>query len=308
MDFKEFKCGENDEGRRLDKVLKIFLPDMNLSLLYKNIRNGLIKVNKKKQKENYHIEKGDCIQIAAFLLEDKNESLEDHRNTLNIKDLIIFQNEHILILNKPYDIKVHGDKNSLDEAVKAYYKKEFSDNSISFTPGPLHRLDRKTTGLLAFSLSLKGARWFSENIQDHTITKIYSGIVQGKLETTEKWIDFIEKEEPANEKNFHKVQVSEKDGKKAVTSATPLKFGKFRRTEITLVQYNIETGRTHQIRSQSAAHGYPLLGDTAYGGLQNTGLKQDFYLHAEKLIFPEDNPLGLPSEIICKPDYNFLFV
>ncbi|MCF0242158.1 MAG: RNA pseudouridine synthase, partial [Treponema sp.] len=117
--------------------------------------------------------------------------------------------------------------------------------------------------------------------------------------------DFIQKENSDN--RFHTVKVSKETGKEAVTEIYPIKYSKFMGKDITLVQFFIKTGRTHQIRSQSAFHGYPLLGDTAYGGSKNTALKQDFYLHAEKLEFPYDNPLELPTEIICKSNHNFLF-
>ncbi|MCF0125473.1 MAG: RluA family pseudouridine synthase, partial [Treponema sp.] len=182
MDFRSFKCGKNDEGRRLDKVLRIFLPDISLSLIYKYIRNGLIRVNNKKQKENYRVECEDIIQIADFLFNNDSEATnKNNAPVLFIENQIIFKNEHILILNKPYDVKVHGDKYSLDSAVKNFYEKNIKNDSLSFKPGPLHRLDRKTTGLVAFSLSYKGAEWFSENIKNHNIKKTYSGIIEGKL-------------------------------------------------------------------------------------------------------------------------------
>lgn len=307
MDFTDFSAGPNDNDRRLDRILRNFLPDLPLSEIYGLIRKGLIKVNHKKAKQNDRVSEGDVISIASFLLGGKNaEQPEKSVNGPDIEKLIVFRNEHILLLNKPYDIKVHGDKDSLDEYVKIYYRKHTRDNSLSFNPGPLHRLDRKTTGLLAFSFSLEGARWFSENIQTHTIKKIYRGIVQGNLREQEFWEDFISKNE--GDADFHTVKVSETDGKRAKTTVTPLKHGNHNGKDITECAFLIETGRTHQIRSQCQAHGYPLIGDTAYGGIKLSGSKRDFFLHAEKLVFPKDNPLGLPEVIECPPDNIFLFV
>lgn len=307
MDFTTLNFGPDDTDRRLDKVIRKFLNDASLSEIYKLIRKGLIRINEKKTKENYHIMPGDTLQIAAFLLESRIEEAKSGKSSINsenIKPYIVFENQDLLILNKPYDITVHGDKESLDVLVKQYYGETRGNDSLSFKPGPLHRLDRKTTGLLAFSMSLSGARWFSENIESHIIRKTYLGIVQGNLNEPETWIDFIEKDSSINPENFHTVKVSSKEnsGKKAVTTTTPIKKLQINNISCTLCSFEIETGRTHQIRSQCSTHGYPLLGDTAYGGKKNSSNK-DFFLHAWKLNFPENNPINLPLEIVCEPDF-----
>ena len=179
MEFQEYSFGTDDIGRRLDRIIRRFLPDYSLSEIYGLIRKGLIKINLKKTKENVRINEGDILYIADFINSNKSKKLSDALNSKNIIDidsLIVFKNQDILILNKPYDTKVHGDNNSLDYAVRIWFEKNIKNDSLSFKPGPLHRLDRKTTGLLAFSLSLKGAKWFSENIENHNIKKTYLGI------------------------------------------------------------------------------------------------------------------------------------
>lgn len=311
MDFSDFYAGKNDDDRRLDRVLRLFLKDSSLSEIYKIIRKGLVKVNDKKSKSDYRVKQGDKISIAKFLTNSYSTSSLNDAADFDIEKITVFQNEHILILDKPYDIKVHGDENSLDVIVKKYYEKNFHSTSLSFAPGPLHRLDRKTTGLIAFSMSLKGAKWFSENIKNHSIKKIYTGIVEGKLLKPERWEDFISKDQNENRtqnqnsKSFKTVNVSktknDEKTKNAVTIATPVKYGKYNGTEITLCEFEIETGRTHQIRSQTAAHGFPLLGDTAYGGKELVNkTDRDFFLHATKLILPE-NELGVPAKITSLP-------
>lgn len=298
MEFKTFTAGPDDNDRRLDRIIRKFVSNDSLSSIYKSIRKGLIKVNDSKSAAENHIFTGDKISIASFLLENQSnkESNTNPKETSKLE--IIFQNEHLIIINKPYDITVQGDKNSLNKIVEAYYRQNFTTDSLSFTPGPLHRLDRKTSGLLCFSASLQGARWFSEHISNHSIKKIYCGILQGKLEETQKWNDFIEKRYQQTEV-FQTVKVTSegKAGKKAITEVSPVSYGKYKNLDFTLASFNIETGRTHQIRAQSAFHGYPLLGDRAYGGqkIQDS----EYFLHAEKLIFPENNPLSLPKEIIA---------
>lgn len=302
MDFKDFTASENDNDRRLDKILRNFLDNKALSEVYKLIRKGLIKVNHKKSKPEYHVVTGDVISIAEFLL---NQQDEKNNYTSLPMPQIVFENENILIINKPYNVNVHGEGETLDKAIQNYYQSKYENNSLSFTPGPLHRLDRKTTGLLAFSFSLKGAHWFSEKIQTHEIQKKYFGLVEGKLEKTELWKDYIKNNE--NDSGFSKVTASsqkDSESKEAITKASPVAYGIYNSKPVTLVQFDIETGRKHQIRSQSSLHNHPLLGDTAYGGNAIKNNSRDFYLQAYELnIGP--NPLELPEKITIELDKDF---
>lgn len=301
MDFKTFTAAKNDDGRRLDKIIRIFAPDLTLSEVYKYIRKGLIKINGKKAKNDSRVNENDQIQIAAFILSSQNTEKNDdsaengaeYKAPAHVKP--VFENEHLLIIDKPYDISVHGSGTSLEKEVLDYYKNSRNEASLSFRPGPLHRLDRKTTGLLCFSMSLEGARWFSENIKTHAIQKKYAALLEGKLTKTEIWEDKLEKDDAPSKNAFHTVKASE-DGKNALTIVTPAAHGVFNNREVTLAVLDIKTGRTHQIRSQSALHHHPLAGDTAYGGAVIKNSKKDFYLQAFSLTFPE-NPVGLPQEV-----------
>lgn len=307
MDFRDFKTGKDDISRRLDKVIRLFASDLSLAEIYKAIRKGLIKVNNKKTKSDYRIQENDTISIAEFLF-NKNENIindkieKNNKEQLNMPE-IVFENSHILIINKPYDVNVHGDINSLDKIIDNYYNSKNIKTSLSFKPGPLHRLDKKTTGLLAFSMSLEGAHWFSENIQNHTIQKKYYGLVEGLISKKEHWCDFISKEKDReNDKGFHKVQATSKQGtfakeENAETIVNPIESGKCNGKTVTLVEFHIKTGRKHQIRAQSSLHHHPLAGDLAYGGHKIKNSPQEFYLTAKELIFPKENPLGLPENL-----------
>ncbi len=302
MDFSDFETGINDQGRRIDKVIRKFLPEQSLSNVYSLIRKGLIKVNQKKINQNYKIQERDIINIPLFIIdEQRNLRIIEKTSTKTekIQNLppIIFENEHFLILNKPYDMLVHGSNDSLDILVKNYYQQTHEDTSLSFMPGPLHRIDRKTTGLICFSMSIQGAQWFTQNIKNHKIQKKYYGIIQGKLNTEEIWQDFIAKNN-TKQKKFHTVKAAKnaeenENSVYAYTKVSPIKYGFFKNQEITLAVFDIKTGRTHQIRSQCALHSYPLLGDTAYGGAKTNG-KYSHFLQAFSLSFPQ-NPLGLPQ-------------
>ena len=210
MTFTHFKAGKDDSARRLDRVLRNFLDAENLSSLYKSLRKGLIKVNGKKCEGNFRLTEGDDIQIADFLLKensDKNNAdsekiaLTVKSPSFSLEENTILKNEYILILNKAYDIQVQPSSSSkgrsLSEIVQEDYEKSHAAFSLSFKTGPLHRLDRKTTGLIAFSQNLKGAQYFSETIKSHAIQKVYLALLEGNLQNEEIWEDFIEKNERA---------------------------------------------------------------------------------------------------------------
>ena len=307
MDFIHFSAGKDDEGRRLDKIMRRFLSEESLSSLYKSLRKGLIKINGKKCDVSYHVSEDDDIAIAAFLLGTKSDEKEKSKAAPLSQDIIVFKNEALLFLNKPYDIPVHPSSssrgNSLAEIVQGDYDFFHEKSSLSFHTGPLHRLDRKTTGIIAFSQNLDGAKWFSETIKNHLVQKKYLALLQGNLQNAQFWKDSIKKEDKlwgdGGKSGFHTVSVNQaQDGKEAVTEVKPLEHGILGKQEITLAEIIIKTGRTHQIRSQTAFHGFPLVGDTAYGGIKISGrMRQDFFLHAWELTLPENNPFQLPKKI-----------
>uniref|UniRef100_UPI0025FF1F8F RluA family pseudouridine synthase n=1 Tax=uncultured Treponema sp. TaxID=162155 RepID=UPI0025FF1F8F len=281
MNFKHFKAGMDDSGRRLDRVLRRFLSEENLSSIYKSLRKGLIKVDGKKCDGNFRVSEGSDLQIADFLLKSDSQSQKapdsNECQDFSLNSLVIFKNDFILILNKPYDIPVQPASSfkgkSLAEIVQEEYQSSHKMASLSFKTGPLHRLDRKTTGLLAFSQNLQGAQWFSEKIKSHEIQKVYLALLEGNLTENQIWEEKIDKSEISNEQGamrkdsgkFHTVSVNSDEGKMAHTEVTPLSHGLFLGKAVTLARVLIKTGRTHQIRAQAGFHGFPLLGDTAYG-------------------------------------------
>lgn len=310
MDFVDFIAGNDDQGRRLDKVIRKMSKDSNISSLYSAIRKGLIKVNGKKADINVKIQLNDKISIAKFLLENQSIQVSKPNENHETKDTLpefseIFSNPYVRIINKPYNVNVHG-PSSLSDAVIKVYNSEPHDSSLSFVPGPLHRLDKKTTGLITFSNSLKGAEWFSKNIQEKNIRKIYLGICEGTVTEKELYSDYIV-DNSTGENNFYTMKIdnnNQLEKNLAQTVITPLANGTYKTRPVTLCQFEILTGKKHQIRCQSSFHHNPLLGDTAYGGTKITSA-QDFYLHAYKMIFPKDNPIELPESITAEIPENF---
>jgi 23S rRNA pseudouridine955/2504/2580 synthase len=218
----------------------------------------LVRVNGKKVKPDARIASGDEIEIATLVFTRRARSTAS-RSARSFS--ILFRNEHICIIDKPGDISCQ------DQELRDFLVVD--TESLSFVPAPLHRLDKETTGCLVCSQSIDGARWFSAALKNHTIKKIYLGLALGRLEKSQQWTDTL--------------------SVYSVTSVVnPLSYGE----NTTLIQYEIATGKKHQIRRQSALHGHPLKGDERYGGGPG-----GFFLHAWRVGFPPDNPLGLPPVV-----------
>ena len=324
MEFKTFTAGTDDEGRRLDRVASRIMEGAGIrKSLFAEIRKGLVRVNERKSKPDQHINSGDKISIAAFLFsttreESKVQAASRHQEPQvisgeelkYIEENTLFRNSHLLILNKKAGISVQpskGSGKSLSQMVESLWQQESHSQSLSFRPGPLHRIDRWTSGAIVFSQSLEGAKWFTKAMAEHKIKKTYIAVTEGFYgSTTEDYEDLILSEEKAlAEGGFSTVKVYPaqhqpipREAKKAITHARILQQRTINGRELSLVEFTIETGRKHQIRAQSAFHGHPLYGDTAYGGRKNAG--DMFFLHAYKLEFPGDNPMEA-STLVTAP-------
>jgi 23S rRNA pseudouridine955/2504/2580 synthase len=340
MEWSTFTAGIDDNGRRFDRILKRLLPHAALSELYQNLRKGFVKLNGKKADGSTRVSTNDIISVASFLVAPENTEEPQQMYCTSLET--VFRNEYIWVINKPYGIPVQPSEGtgenhaSLSEIVATEYKASRNgSDSLSFIPGPLHRLDRNTTGLLAFSQNLLGAQWFtkalsSESPNGRLIQKTYIGIAQGHLQTTAVWEDTITESNNTDPHSFHTVNVGDAhtpissttpsstipyDSRDllaakystAITKAIPLAYGSCINKPLTLVQFDILTGRKHQIRAQSSRHGFPLFGDIAYSGsVIPPSLHADraFYLHAIRLSF-QDNPIGLPNELIAPLSKDF---
>jgi len=269
----ELITGENDKGRRLDRILRKALPDHPLPLIHRLLRQGLVLVNGKPGKMQDRIDCGVRIKIPS----DKNKQEPSVTSVAAVKHPpldIIWQENGLLAVNKPSGISVHG-PNSLDTMVRSFLKDKLS-KSLSFTPGPLHRLDKPTSGIVIFSASIEGARLFSSLLHEKKVRKIYLAIVEGIIKKEETWQDDLVRD---REKKKTFISESKDSGKTAVTKVIPIAV----EGNYTLIQAEIATGRTHQIRAQAAFHGYPLAGDTKYGGHRFS--YGSLFLHAWKMEF-----------------------
>ena len=189
---------------------------------------------------------------------------------------ILMRERGIIVFNKPPGLSSHG-KDSLDTMVKNRLAGELPP-SLSFKPGPLHRLDRPTSGIIAFSESLEGARWFSDLLQERKVAKTYLAIVEGRCGGEEIWQDELVRNKTLKKTFAGNDGDAMNKTKNALTMVKSIASNGL----YTLIEASIITGRTHQIRAQAASQGRPLAGDKKYGALPFPG---GFYLHAWKMEF-----------------------
>jgi len=274
----ELVTGENDEGRRLDRILRKALPHHPLPLIHRLLRQGQVFINGKPAKAQDRVCRG--VKISIPSLNDAPKAASPAPSLPS--PVIIWEGPGLIAVNKPAGLAVHGPAAfeaggkpcscSLDMMVRSFLAGKTAP-SLSFKPGPLHRLDKPSSGIIVFSTNIEGARLFSALMRDQKVRKTYLAIVQGKVEKEELWEDAL-----VRDREMKKTFVSS-DGKNAVTTIKPLAC----KSAYSLVSAQIATGRTHQIRAQAAARGHPLAGDKKYGGQGKGG----FFLHAWKLEFLE---------------------
>ncbi|GHV52477.1 pseudouridine synthase [Spirochaetia bacterium] len=250
------------------------MPDTPLSLIHRLLRKGRILVDGKPAAADLRIRSGQNITVP--LEKNTNKTASAVSFVVNIPPplapLILYESPDFLVLNKPAGLAVHGD-DSLDTMVQTYLAPKIPP-SLSFRPGPLHRLDKPTGGIIVFSASLAGARRFSALLQARSLTKGYLALVEGVIKKEGGWEDCLVRDHE-RQKTFTAVG---ENAKHARTRFKPLMV----KPPYTLLQLEPDTGRTHQIRAQAAAHGHPLAGDRKYGSRQNGEL----LLHATFLEIP----------------------
>ncbi len=317
--YYSFYVDENDIGRRIDRVLRKILSDIPLSGIFKLLRNGKIKINDRKTFPAYRLKKNDTITLPGQLINLSNQfSFKTNSKSnligtqaLSIKSLIIKETEDFIAINKPKGMLTHG-KNSLNTIVLHYLENSQRGNTSlrAFKPGPIHRLDRNTSGIVLFSKSIKGAKEISKLLKDHKIVKTYLAIVEGEIIQNLILKDILYRD-PDKKKTIvitthnplpEKASSPKTSGKLATTHVYPITT----KNDLTLAICIPITGKTHQIRAQLANSGYPLFGDTKYGGKKN---KEGFFLHAFQIIVKESKPLkGLKNFFAPIPKESYIML
>jgi 23S rRNA pseudouridine955/2504/2580 synthase len=288
----ELRAGEDDNGRRLDRILRKALPDLPLSGIHRLLRRKQVLVDGLPGRAAARIRSGQLIRVEGLEMPESGKLPPDGTRALSPgKPLrIIWEGAGLLALNKDAGVQVHG-LNGLDEQVRTYLQGKLPA-SLSFRPGPLHRLDKPTSGILIFSVSLEGARIFSALLRARLLRKRYLALVDGKLTVPGLWEETLFRDTRRRKTETSVLSRPEPSGGQAAGPESVYGPAKTARTRVfplaagggySLVLLEIETGRTHQIRSQAAFHGHPLAGDRKYGGSLLSG---SLLLHAFSLEFP----------------------
>ena len=283
----EYIIDEDYESVRIDRFLRKHLKNINLSEIYKMLRKAKIKVNNKKVSQDYRLVLGDVVFV--FLPENFKENSEEKFIELEkdrkekLKEMIVFENENLFVINKSLGDVVHkgsGHDVSLLEEFRSYY----SNNNVNF----VNRIDKLTSGLVIGAKNIKTAREIAKEIQSNNIIKKYYILVNGKIEKD----DFIL--ENYLKKDEEKVIVSdvEKDGyKKSITYFKKIKeYNKY-----TLLEAELKTGRTHQLRAQLNHMGNNIVGDTKYGKNEKEDLMYLFSYYLKIDLYNLEIKLEIPN-------------
>lgn len=310
MNYEIF-AGEDDQGRRFDRVLRKFLPAVPLSGIHRLIRTGRARLNGRKVGGDARVSGGDRIVLPGGLAgapagtADRQPQGEASPSQAGGRRLsVVWEDEGLLFINKEPGVLMHGD-GGLDGMVQDYLRGRL-EPSLSFRSGPLHRLDRNTSGIVTFSKSIEGARRFSAALTEKRIAKNYLAVLEGTLGAAEDWTDKLLRDTDRRVTGV----VDDGEGRDpvdararmAVAAATPLTRG----SGTTLVLVRLGTGLTHQIRVQAAARGRPLAGDVKYGGKPLRELRGTYLLHAYELSLPPDLAPSAPRSLVAPLPPRFL--
>ena len=293
--MKEFIITKNDAGQRLDRWLDKTLPLLPAPLAQKYIRLKRVKVNGKGSRRDVRLTKGDLLQL--YINDEffdrptpENAFLSLYQPKLNI----LYEDEHIMLLNKRPGMVVHPDEkervNTLITHIQAYLyqKREWNPRGENaFAPALCNRIDRNTGGIVAAAKDAEALRILTAKIRDREITKRYLCVTLGAPEPREGRLEcFLRKDEGKKLVTVHRKPVP--GGKSAVTDYRTLES----RGGLSLVEAELLTGRTHQIRASFAAAGHPLLGDGKYGrgdvNRRYGETRQALYSYYLRFDFPTD--------------------
>ena len=287
--MKEIQIGQNDAGQRLDRFIAKAVPLLPASLAQKYIRIKRIKRNNAKTERDCRLEAGDVLQL--YINDEFFEKPREDNAFLTVatpKINIVYEDEHIILVDKrpgqavhPHDGAEYG--RTLIDHIQAYLyqKREWRPREEhSFTPALCNRIDRNTGGIVIAAKTAEALRVLNQKIKDREMDKRYLAIVEGKLKHQEGSLKgYLFKDAKKN-----RVFVTDTPQSGAKSCQTNYKVLTFR-DGLSLVECELITGRTHQIRAQFAHAGHPLLGDGKYGKLDKRFDRNYQALYSYKLTF-----------------------
>lgn len=262
-------------SKRIDAYMAEKYEDISRVAIQRLIETGKILVNGKKVKASYKVQVNDKITM------EEEKAVEIELKAQDIPVEIIYEDRDIIVVNKPKGMVVHPANGNPDgtlvNAIMSICKDSLSGIGGEIRPGIVHRLDKDTSGILIVAKNDKAHINLSEQIKEHKVKKTYIALVKGIVKENNATINM-----PIgrSEKDRKKMAVTKK-GKEAITHFKVLK----RYDKYTLLEINIETGRTHQIRVHLSQIGYPIVGDEVYSKGKNEWNIKGQCLHAKSLEF-----------------------
>ena len=277
MKMESFEVEAEQEGERLDKFLSIIYPEFSRAFFQKLIKSKQVSVNETPQKASY------CVKIDDIVTVDIPDAVETTIEPENIPLDILYEDDDVLIVNKPKGMVVHPSaghySGTLVNAIMYHCKDTLSGINGEIRPGIVHRIDMDTTGSLIVCKNDEAHVNIAQQIKEHSVNRIYVGIVCGNVKEDSGTVEGAIGRHPIERK---KMAINEKNGKPAITHYKVLERFK----NYTYMQFKLETGRTHQIRVHMASIGHPLLGDTLYSsGRSPFKHLQGQCLHAKTIGF-----------------------
>ncbi|MEA2029361.1 MAG: RluA family pseudouridine synthase [Campylobacterota bacterium] len=276
-----YTISKNELGQRIDNFLLRVLKKVPKSKIYRIIRKGEVRVNKKRIKPEYKLQIGDVVRIPPIKIEETKESVDIPPKWIDsVKKSIIVEDDNLIAINKPSGLGVHSGSHASYGLIEIIRHIRSDDNYLEL----VHRLDLETSGVVLIAKSRVVLQELHELLRDgHKIEKYYTTLVKGRWKRGKQRLSH--KLERQNNQ-AKKVNVSE-EGKASTSIFEPKKYLK----GSTLMEVQILTGRTHQIRTQLAHLKHPIIGDRMYGDkytnekfAQKYGLKR-LFLHASRMVF-----------------------
>jgi len=284
----KIEIGTNEAGQRVDKFSRKLLKDVPLSVIYKAIRKGDIRINGKKTKEKYFLAEGDIYEVKYV---QSNAKKKEFIMVPSSGMKITYEDTNILVVEKWPGLLVHADKKNgeptlTDHVLSYLYEKGEYDpkKEVTFTPAPCNRLDKNTSGIVIFGKNFKTMKLLNEMIREKSIQKYYVALIKGKINDG-LYEGYISKNEENNISTVYKEQKSDTKNisMKVKTIETVGAFS--------YIEVNLLTGRSHQIRAHLSYLDRPIIGDPKYGDKKINGFFANKFglnfqfLYAYKLIF-----------------------
>lgn len=276
MNLYELTAGPESDGERLDVFINEFISDLTRSHIQKLIKSENVRVNEKIiTKSAYKI----CLDDRIIL--DLPPAVELQIEAQDIPLDVLYEDDDVLVVNKPKGMVVHPAaghyKDTLVNAILFHCKSNLSGINGVLRPGIIHRIDKDTTGSLIVCKNDFSHTFLAEQLKEHSLGRIYKAIVIGSVKDDEGTISAPIGRHHTERKKMAVVS----DGKEAITHYKVLE----RFPGYTFMQFQLETGRTHQIRVHMAHIGHPLLGDEIYGGKNSHFKTEGQTLHAQTISF-----------------------